>query len=335
MTESPAATSPLQTARAVAPGLAIAVTVAMAAQFVAEHYGGPVMLLALLLGMAFNFLSEPRARTAAGIEFSSKRVLRIGVALLGLRITFDDIAALGTTPVVMVVAGVGGTIALGLLLAMLLRLPKAFGVLTAGATAICGASAALAISAVLPKRPGLERDTVFTVVAVTGLSTLAMIVYPLLVSTFAMDDTTAGIFLGGTIHDVAQVVGAGYMVSQEAGDVATFTKLLRVSLLVPVVFLILAATHRRSASAGGTLRSTIPVFLIAFVLLVAAGSYGLVPENLREWLIGLSRGCLVTAIAALGMKTALKDLAAVGPKAIGLVVAETLCLALFFLAVLG
>lgn len=326
---------PYETARAVAPGLAIAVTVAMAAQFIAEHYGGPVMLLALLLGIAFNFLSEPHARTAAGIDFSAKRVLRIGVALLGLRITFEDIATLGATPLLLVVVGVAGTIALGLVLAVALRMEKSFGVLTAGATAICGASAALAISAVLPKHPRLERDTVFTVVAVTGLSTIAMVVYPVLVSTFAMDDTTAGIFLGGTIHDVAQVVGAGYMVSQEAGDVATFTKLLRVSLLVPVVFLILAVTHRRSAGVEGTLRSTIPVFLIAFVVLVVAGSYGLVPEAARDWLVGLSRGCLVTAIAALGMKTSLKDLAAVGPKAIALVVVETLCLAAFFLVVLA
>ena len=316
------------TVRGVLPGLAIAVTVAMAAQFVAAEYGGPVMLLALLLGMAFNFLSEPGTRTAAGIEFSSRRVLRVGVALLGLRITFDDIAALGTLPLVLVVAGVAGTIGVGILLATVLRMSKSFGMLTAGATAICGASAALAISAVLPKHARLERDTVFTVVAVTGLSTIAMIVYPLVVSTFAMDDTTAGIFLGGTIHDVAQVVGAGYMVSQEAGDVATFTKLLRVSMLVPVVFLILAATHRHSASAGGTLRSTLPVFLVVFVVLVVVGSYGLVPESARDWLIGLSRGCLVTAIAALGMKTSLKQLAAVGPKAIGLVIA-------FFLIVLA
>ena len=335
MPADPNASRLLDTARSVLPGLAIAVTVAMAAQFVAEHYGGPVMLLALLLGIAFNFLSEPGTRTAAGIEFSSKRVLRIGVALLGLRITFDDIAALGTLPLVLVVAGVAGTIGIGLLLAMLLRMPRSFGMLTAGATAICGASAALAISAVLPKHARLERDTAFTVVAVTGLSTIAMIVYPIVVSWFAMDDTSAGIFLGGTIHDVAQVVGAGYMVSQEAGDVATFTKLLRVSMLVPVVFLILAATHRRSGSAGGTLRSTLPVFLVVFVLLVVVGSYGLVPEGARDWLIGLSRGCLVTAIAALGMKTSLKDLAAVGPKAIGLVIAETLCLAAFFLIVLA
>lgn len=324
----------LETLRIVAPGLAIAITVAMAAQFIAEHYGGPVMLLALLLGIAFNFLSEPGMRTASGIDFSSKRVLRIGVALLGLRITFEDIASLGTLPLVLVVAGVIGTIVLGVLFALALRMSKTFGVLTAGATAICGASAALAISAVLPRHAGLERDTVFTVVAVTGLSTIAMIVYPLIVSTFAMDDTTAGIFLGGTIHDVAQVVGAGYIVSQEAGDVATFTKLLRVSMLVPVVFLILVATHRHSASAGGTLRSTIPVFLIVFVVLVIVGSYGQVPETVRDWLIGLSRGCLVTAIAALGMKTSLKDLAAVGPKAIGLVVLETVVLAGFFLVVL-
>lgn len=335
MSADPIVTHYLHAARNVLPGLAIAVTVAMAAQFIAEHYGGPVMLLALLLGMAFNFLSQPGSRTAAGVEFSSRRVLRLGVALLGLRITFDDIAALGALPLVLVVAGVAGTIGIGVLFAILLRVPKSFGVLTAGATAICGASAALAISAVLPKHGRLERDTVFTVVAVTGLSTIAMVAYPLVVSAFAMDDTSAGIFLGGTIHDVAQVVGAGYTVSRETGDVATFTKLLRVSMLVPVVFLILAATHRHPARAGATLRSTLPVFLLVFVALVVAGSYGLVPDVAREWLIALSRGCLVTAIAALGMRTSLRELADVGPKAIGLVIAETLCLAVFFLLVLA
>jgi uncharacterized membrane protein YadS len=176
---------------------------------------------------------------------------------------------------------------------------------------------------------------VFTVVAVTGLSTIAMIVYPLVVSTLGMSAVPAGIFLGGTIHDVAQVVGAGYMVSQETGDVATFTKLLRVAFLVPVVLLILVVSHRPGAEAGNTLRSAIPLFLLGFVALVVAGSLGLVPTEIRDGLVSLSRGCLVTAIAALGMKTSLGELAAVGPRAIALVLIETTALALFFLVLLA
>jgi uncharacterized membrane protein YadS len=110
-------------------------------------------------------------------------------------------------------------------------LSRSFGILSAGAVAICGASAALAISSVLPKGENSERDTVFTVISVTALSTIAMIAYPVIIALFHLDHVAIGVFLGGTIHDVAQVVGAGFSVSEETGNVATFTKLLRVAML--------------------------------------------------------------------------------------------------------
>ena len=116
------------------------------------------------------------------------------------------------------------------------RLQQLFGFLTGGATAICGASAALALSAALPAHPGKEKATTFTVIGVSTLSTLAMILYPMLASLqLDLSPVAAGVFIGGSIHEVAQVVGAGYSMSRETGDVATVVKLMRVAMLLPVI----------------------------------------------------------------------------------------------------
>ena len=153
--------------------------VAAAATFLSQHYGAPVMLFALLLGMAMNFLSA-EGPCAPGIEFTARGVLRLGVALLGLRITVDQVVALGWHPVLLVVLGVVLTIGVSMLAARLLGFQSLFGLLSGGATAICGASAALALAAALPAHPQKERATLFTVVGVSALSTLAMIVYPMI-----------------------------------------------------------------------------------------------------------------------------------------------------------
>ena len=137
------------------------------------------MLLALLLGMAMNFLSDEGA-CVPGIEFTARTVLRIGVALLGLRITLLQIAALGWQPVVLVLLSVTLTIGTAIVAARLPGFRAGFGLLSGGATAICGASAALAIAAASPNHPLKERATLFTVLGVSALSTLAMIAYPML-----------------------------------------------------------------------------------------------------------------------------------------------------------
>lgn len=306
---------------AVYPGLLVALTIGLASTWLSTRYGAPVMLFALLLGMAFHFLHE-EGRCIAGIEFAARSLLRIGVALLGVRITFDQIAGLGLGPVLTVVAGVATTIFFGWALAKALGLRSTFGVLSGGSVAICGVSAALAISSVLPRNSELERDTILTVVAVTTLSTVAMVLYPLFVGTMGLNHSDAGIFLGGTIHDVAQVVGAGYMVSPETGDVSTYIKLLRVAMLLPVVFLIAFIVTRASGTGSGS-KVPLPIFLFGFAALVILNSTGYLPTLATDHLADVSRWCLVTAIAALGMKTSFKELAVVGWRPVALVVAET------------
>ena len=324
--------------RALMPGVLACGVVAAAATFLSEHYGAPVMLFALLLGMAMNFLSA-EGPCAAGIEFTARQLLRVGVALLGLRITVEQIAALGWHPVLLVVASVVLTIAVSVAAARMFGFKGIFGVLTGGATAICGVSAALALSAALPQHPLKERATLFTVIGVSALSTLAMIVYPIVVRWLELDAAQAGIFLGGTIHDVAQVVGAGYGMSQETGDAATVVKLVRVAMLLPViVFAVLltrlGAVEGDKATADVSRPPLLPWFAVAFALLVAINSIGWVPQSVLTIGSDTSRWCLIAAIAAIGMKTQLKELSTVGIKPIVLIVGETIFLAVVVLLLL-
>jgi uncharacterized integral membrane protein (TIGR00698 family) len=315
--------------RGLFPGVLACAVVAAAAAFLSQHYGAPVMLFALLLGMAMNFLSA-EGPCAAGIEFSARQVLRVGVALLGVRITFAQVAALGWHPVLMVVVSVALTIAVSMAVARAMGFQSIFGLLTGGATAICGASAALALAAALPAHPMKERATLFTVVGVSALSTTAMIVYPMIVQALGLDARQAGIFLGGTIHDVAQVVGAGYSMSHETGDVATFVKLLRVAMLLPVIVFASMITRARlgpAAAAEGKRPPLLPWFAVAFAILVAINSTGWIPKVVADFGSDFSRWCLVAAIAAIGMKTQLRELATVGLKPCVLMVGETVFLA--------
>jgi len=215
-------------------GLLVCALVALAARFLAGHYGVPVMLMALLLGMALNFLSAEQT-CQPGIDLASRQVLRWGVALLGLKFTADQVQSMGWQPVLMVVLAVSLTIGMGLLLARWLGFRPFFGLLSGGSVGICGASAALAIAAAFPNHPQKDRATLFVVISVSTLSTVAMIAYPMLARWLDLDALQAGFFLGGTIHDVAQVVGAGYSMGQATGDAATVIKLMRVAMLVPVI----------------------------------------------------------------------------------------------------
>jgi uncharacterized integral membrane protein (TIGR00698 family) len=323
----------LERPRRLAPGLVASLVIAAAATFLSQHYGAPVMLFALLLGMAMNFLGD-QDNCRPGLDLAGKRLLRIGVALLGFRITIGQVAALGLGPVLLTAGAVTLTIVFSVLLAWAMGFNRLFGLLSGGATAICGASAALALSAALPAHPLKERATLFTIVGVSTLSTLAMILYPAIAAMAGFDGVHAGMFIGGTIHDVAQVVGAGYGISPEAGDAATLVKLMRVAMLVPAVLVAGLVARRYGATEAGKRPPLLPGFVLAFVALVVIGSVAPVPDGLRAAGSALSTWCLVAAMAAIGVKTRLGDVLSVGFKPVLLMIAETAFIALIVFAAL-
>lgn len=215
-------------------GFLVALLISIAAQFISDHYGAPAMLV----GIALNFLSQ-EGKCVWGIKFSARPVLHFGIALLGLRIGVDMLAELGGTTLMLVDGGVVTTILFGLIIATVFENRYRFAFMSSRSVAICGASAAIAISAILPTDERTEERLVFTVVGATVLATVAMIVYPIFGSWIGFDEFSLDVFIGATIHDVAQVVGAGFSVSEETGELATIVKLIRVvcwlrSLSLPV-----------------------------------------------------------------------------------------------------
>ncbi|MFN3276286.1 MAG: YeiH family protein [Paracoccus sp. (in: a-proteobacteria)] len=320
--------------KALFPGVAVSVLVAVTAQFLAEHYGAPAMLMALLLGLALNFLAEPETRTVAGVEFSARTVLQIGVALLGARISVQMLADLGGPLIALVIAGVVVTILFALLVARLFGRGWRLALLTGGSVAICGASAAMAIAAVLPRTEKSERNLAFTVLSVTILSTIAMVIYPPLSVALGLSPLQSAVFLGGTIHDVAQVVGAGFSISPEVGERATLVKLIRVSMLAPVV-LIFSVVIRLGGLAdldpNAARPPLLPSFVVGFLVLALINSLGMIPSGVSTIAGNLSRWALLVAIAAVGIKTSLIRMLDVGGGAVVVIIAQTLLLATFII----
>jgi uncharacterized integral membrane protein (TIGR00698 family) len=322
------------------PGCATCVLVALAASFVATQFHGPPMLYALLFGIALHHQSVEE-RAIPGIDFCSSSVLRLGVGLLGARIGWDQIASLGWPVVACVLGAVASTLACGWWVARWLRLPWTLGLLSGAATAICGASAALAVAAVLP-RPGdgetpVERQALIVAVMATLLSTGAMLAYPLMAQALELPPARAGLFIGGSIHDVAQVVVAGYAMSTEAGDAASIVKLLRVSLLVVVVIgvSLLCRSMPAADTAGRSLavraRGLVPGFLWLFVALAMLNSVGVLGACV-DHLNAASRLCLMVGVAGLGTRTSFVQLAWAGWRPVLLMVASSAWIAAFMLA---
>ena len=317
----------------VAPGLALSIAVAvgavLAVPVVARLFPIPATVLALLIGVALNSLaSKPVFRP--GMTFCVKTLLRWAVALLGLRVALGDIAALGLQAATLVVFAMAVTVLSGFALARLFGQDAAYGALAGAGTAVCGASATLATSTVVPDYRGKEADITFVVVAVNALSTVAMVTYPALCAWLGFDPHTTGVMLGGTIHDVAQVVGAGYGVSEPVGNTAVIVKLFRVFLLLPVV-LAIGWHFTRIGAMHGAAKVPVPVFAIVFLGLCLLNSVvpfvpGLAPlyAPAKSWLVEASNWGLYIALGALGLGTSIGAILAIGWRHIAIVTITTI-----------
>jgi uncharacterized integral membrane protein (TIGR00698 family) len=329
----PAAGEAWRALRLLIPGIALASAVAAAAVFaaplVARLFPIPAMVIALAIGIALNRVAA-RPLFQPGLVFCVKRLLRWAVALLGVRVALGDIAALGFGTAALVVVSMAATVVAGFWSARFFSQNESFGALAGAATAVCGASATLATATVVPSYHGKEADIVFVVVAVNALSTLAMVLYPPLCAFLGFDERVTGVMLGATIHDVAQVVGAGYAVSEPVGNTAVIVKLFRVFLLLPVV-LAVGWWFTRKGVEHGAAKVPVPVFALVFLalcllnsLIAATPGLAALYAPVRSVLVEASSAGLLVAIGALGLGTSLGAIAKLGWRHAATVSATTL-----------
>ena len=303
------------------PGLAMTVVAALAAAWLSEHYGAPLMLMGLLIGLAFNFANAD-ARLHPGLGFASKTLLRLGIVLAGLQVTVWQIIDLGWASFVWIAAMVAIVTAVGALAARAMRLSSAFGVLAGGAVAICGASAALALSSVLGEKRSSQAQLTLVLVTISAASAIAMSFYPAIAHVIGLTDRQAGWFVGGSIHDVAQALGAGYSFSDEAGETAAIVKLTRVAMLAPALAIV--ALIFRAEPGQSRARIGLPWFVAGFLALGFANSFVALPGEVSSGAKIATQACLCLAVTATGIRSPMALLLDQGWRSAVPVVAATL-----------
>ena len=306
------------------PGLTVAGLATLAAGSLSQRYGAPLTLMSLLIGLALNFLSVDR-RLTPGLTLAARELLRWAIVLVGARITYAQIAALGPEALGMVVVTVVVTIGAGVLAARALGFSSAYGVLSGGAVAICGGSAAMALSATLGERRVRQAELTLVLVGISAMSSLALVLYPPVAHALGFSDAQAGYFLGGSVHDVAQALGSGYAYSPAAGETATIVKLARVALLAPVLGLVaLLFPSQLEITGGKRAAPAVPWFVVGFFLVAGVNSTGFIPVVVSQFAAESAAIMLAVSVAATAIRSPLAEIMKTGPKPLIVIAAATL-----------
>lgn len=308
------------------PGLAISAIASAAAAWLSQNYGVPIILAGLLLGLALNFASAD-ARTHDGLDATSRHGLRAGIVLLGFQVTLMQVGAMGAVPFIGLALVMAAALVAALLAARATGQGMAVGILAGGATAICGASAALALYGVIGRARIAQAQFTLTLVVLAAASAIALATYPALTQLLGFTEAQAGFLVGASIHDVAQAIGAGFAVSDGAGAQATVVKLTRVALLAPLVTLTALWIARADpADAGGRAARVplLPGFILAFLALVAVNSLISLPAEVAASALVLSKTLLLLAVTATAMRTRTDLLLELGWRSVVPVLAATL-----------
>ena len=304
--------------RAVAPGLALALAVAVLATALSAstpRIVGPV-LIAVLLGLAAKNLLRLPDLLAPGLSVATERVLRTGVVLLGARLSLGDVLSLGSMALWVAVACMTVAFLTVALLARLLRVPTRLAVLLGVGTAVCGNSSIMATS---PLLDAADREIGLAVGTITHFGTTSLLLGPLVGRMLELPDEVFGFWVGLAINDTSQVVAAGAAYSPRALEVATVVKLVRNALMAPLIVLIAWWSIRsrvRSAGEDGEVRTAaikaFPVFVLGFLAVAALSSFGVISQRLSSLAGDASSFLIVTAIAAVGLTTDLRQIRSVG-----------------------
>jgi uncharacterized integral membrane protein (TIGR00698 family) len=303
----------------VAPGLLLCAALATAGFLLAElsfvkhtlHVGA--LLLVILLGMAIRSIVPIPEVAFPGIRLAQRPVLRWAVAGLGFRLSFSELAAIGGAALAVVVVSTAAALFFGWWIAQRLRVPDKLGILLGVGSAICGASAIVAADTVLR---GEKRDVACSLAIITFLGTIGIVVYPWIAIAAKFSEQVAGIWAGASLHEMAQVVAAGFGVSEAAGDVATVVKLARIALLAPVVLLLGWMMRRRHETTGEAHVAPIPWFLVLFLVFALVNSAHLVPPEPLQVIQRADLWLLCVGMAGVGLQTGFADLKDAGTRPI-------------------
>lgn len=311
-------------------GLLLTFGIALVAKYISTFPFFSIMgqlVIAILIGMTWRAMFHVPNEWNTGISFSSKKLLRFGIILLGMRLNLADIYNAGAS--VFLIAFVNLVFALLVVFGLMriFHVEKRLGILTACGTAICGAAAVVAIA---PQIKADENETAVGAAIVALLGTVFTLVYTLLYSVFSLTPTQYGVFAGGTLHEIAHVIAAAAAGGDEAVDMAILVKLTRVALLVPVAILI-GVLYRRSEKGQekeAFSLSIIPWFIVGFLGMSAFNSMGIVSPSVAQVIVNTAYILIGMAMAGLGLNVEIKTFKRLGGKAFVAGLVGSVCLSI-------
>lgn len=313
------------------PGFTLALAVALVARLIgsipigANHLDAYIgaSVIALFIGMLINHFRKPDKTFAPGVKFTSKKVLKFAIILLGASMSMGTILKVGAQSLEVMVFTLltcfGGGYFIGRALGINWKLSN----LISAGTGICGGSA---IAAIAPVIDAEDSDIAYALSA-TFLFDMAMIIlFPLMGHALGLSDNAYGLWAGTAVNDTSSVVAAGYAFSEAAGDYATMVKLTRTLAIIPTVIVFtliqLRLKRREALASGGTaagkanvkLTKLFPWFILGFLVMAAVKTLGLIPDSISAVLKDASKFLMVAALAAIGLNTSFKDMAKSGVK---------------------
>lgn len=279
------------------------------------------MIIGIILGMLYaNSLRNHLPETwVPGIQFCSKKILRLGIILYGFRLTFQDVVNVGMAGIAVDSIIVAVTILGGIYIGKLMKMDKDIALLTSIGSGICGAAAVLGAESTIQTKPYKTAVAVATVVI---FGTISMFLYPIAYRSGWLDLTPQqmGIFSGATLHEVAHAVGAGNAMGQEISNVSIIVKMIRVMMLVPVLLILgywVAKKAKSGMNADGSVQKTkvaVPWFAVGFLAVIGFNSFDLLPVSVVDAINYVDTFLLTMAMAALGAETSIDKFKKAGAK---------------------
>lgn len=306
------------------PGMAMALAIAAVAKVLEglEQAAGLELIgasvIALFIGMLVNAFYKPNAATAPGIKFTSKKILKFAIILLGASLNIRTVLTVGRFSLTVMVFTLATCFGLGALIGKALGLNwKTSSLINAG-TGICGGSA---IAAIAPVIDATDMDIAYGMSATFLFDTIMVVVFPILGRWMGLSDAAFGLWAGTAVNDTSSVVATGYAFSEAAGDFATMVKLTRTLSIIPAVLVFAAISlhiKRREQAQNPTVKVSIkaifPWFILGFLAMSALTSLNLIPAELASSMKQLSKFLMVAALAAIGLNTNFKALCRSGAK---------------------
>lgn len=269
------------------------------------------LVIAIIIGMIWRAVIGLNDGSKLGVTFSSKRLLKVGIILLGMRLNLLDIYHAGAKVFLIAVIHIIFTLVVVYVIAKMLHVKKEISVLTACGTAICGAAAVVAIA---PQVKAKEEEVAVSATNVAILGTLFTLLYTSIYPFLSMSSEAYGVWTGGTLHEVAHVIAAANVGGEEAMNQAIIMKLTRVALLVPVALLIGYLFQRKESGSRqkGQTVSIIPWFIFGFLLMSGVHTLGIVSEQVATNIVNIAYVLLAMAMAGLGLQVEFKALRKIG-----------------------